>query len=156
MKDTAAVRQEIEKLDTRNPEQAGKMLRELRRANEDNCYYNYADWLTKMMDKKKIKAPFFVSRGLDLDSNYLNKLKNGTKENPGRDVALRIAFGLGLNEEEINRSLKLAGHSILYPKSTIGSPDPVLIKGLQSHWSIEEIDRALEAYGNKFRLKKHA
>ncbi len=46
----------------------------------------------------------------DVDSGYLNKLENNVSTRPGRNVLIRVSIGLGLNIENTNGLLMVAGH----------------------------------------------
>jgi len=46
----------------------------------------------------------------DVDGGYLNKLENNIATRPGRNVLLRVSIGLGLNIENMNELLMVAGH----------------------------------------------
>ncbi len=46
----------------------------------------------------------------DVDGGYLNKLENNVSTRPGRNVLLRVSIGLGLNIENTNELLMVAGH----------------------------------------------
>ena len=46
----------------------------------------------------------------DVDGGYPNKLENNVSTRPGRNVLLRVSIGLGLNIENTNELLMVAGH----------------------------------------------
>ncbi len=46
----------------------------------------------------------------DVDGGYLNKLENNIATRPGRNVLLRMSIGLGLDIENTNELLMVAGH----------------------------------------------
>ena len=46
----------------------------------------------------------------DVDVGYLNKLENNVSTRPGRNVLLRVSIGLGLDIENTNELLMVAGH----------------------------------------------
>ncbi len=46
----------------------------------------------------------------DVDGGYLNKLENNVSTRPGRNVLLRVSIGLGLDIENTNELLMVAGH----------------------------------------------
>jgi transcriptional regulator with XRE-family HTH domain len=45
-----------------------------------------------------------------VDGAYLHRLENNTATRPGRNVLLRVSIGLGLNIENTNELLMVAGH----------------------------------------------
>ena len=85
-----------------------------------------------------------VIRHAELDGNYANQLFSGIKTKPGRDQTLSLAFGFGLNKEESDRLLKVAGVGALYPKN---KRDAVLIHSLEHGKSITETNEALVSLG---------
>jgi len=46
----------------------------------------------------------------DVDVGYLNKLENNVSTRPGRNVLIRVSIGLGLDIENTNELLMVAGH----------------------------------------------
>jgi transcriptional regulator with XRE-family HTH domain len=46
----------------------------------------------------------------DVDVGYLNKLENNVSTRPSRNVLIRVSIGLGLNIENTNELLMVAGH----------------------------------------------
>ena len=52
-----------------------------------------------------------------MSSSYLYKLGEGKRKSPTRNKALQICFGLGLDIDESNELLKLAGVGVLLFKN---------------------------------------
>ena len=46
----------------------------------------------------------------DVDVGYLNKLETNVSARPGRNVLIRVSIGLGLDIENTNELLMVAGH----------------------------------------------
>lgn len=85
-----------------------------------------------------------VIKSAGLDSNYINQLFSGIKTNPGRNQALSLAFGFGLNRGDTDRLLRIAGTGALYPKN---KRDAVIIHSLENGKSIRQVNEALISLG---------
>ena len=46
----------------------------------------------------------------DVDGGYLNRLENNVSIRPGRNILIRVSIGLGLDIENTNELLMVAGH----------------------------------------------
>ena len=97
------------------------------------------EYLDKLLLLKGLKRQDVIKNAA-LDSNYINQLFSGIKTKPGRNQTLSLAFGLGLNNEETDRLLKIAGVGALYPKN---NRDAVIIHALENGESIEQTDDIL-------------
>lgn len=73
------------------------------------------DYLFELLGARGIKRAD-VCRESKLNSTFVYDIFSG-KSLPGRDNALRLAFGLRCNLRETQRLLRLAGASELWPKS---------------------------------------
>lgn len=69
---------------------------------------------------------YIVKSGVDIgvmieksgiSTNYVYNILNGRTKKPGRDKVLALCIGVGMNLDEINRGLQIAGHNRLYPKN---------------------------------------
>ena len=78
-----------------------------------------------------------------MSSSYLYKLSEGKRKSPTRNKAWQICFGLGLDIDESNEFLKIAGVGILYPK--LGR-DSIIMFCLEKGWGIIECEELLEKY----------
>ncbi len=83
-----------------------------------------------------------VIENTELDINYINQLFNGIKKNPSRNQILSLSFGFGLNNEETDRLLKIAGVGALYPKN---KRDAVIIHSLETRKSIVQTNDILNS-----------
>jgi hypothetical protein len=95
--------------------------------------------LEKLLHSKGLKRQDVISRA-ELDGNYVNQLFSGIKTKPGREHTLSLAFGFGLDKEETDRLLKVAGAGALYPKN---KRDAVLIHSLENGKSVKETNEVL-------------
>ena len=46
----------------------------------------------------------------DVDGGYLNKLENNVSTRPGRNILIRVSIGLGLDIDDTDELLMVAGH----------------------------------------------
>ena len=74
-----------------------------------------AEYINELVEEKKTKIAD-VARKAHMSSSYLYKLGEGKRKSPTRNKALQICFGLGLDIDESNELLKLAGVGVLYSK----------------------------------------
>ena len=84
-----------------------------------------------------------VARKAHMSSSYLYKLGEGKRKSPTRNKALQICFGLGLDIDESNELLKLAGVGVLYSKI---ARDSIIMFCLEKKHSILKCEELLEKY----------
>ena len=84
-------------------------------------------------------------RACYLERSYGYQLFNGTRQ-PTRTVLLRLALVLGLEEDETQRLLKLAGKNVLYPRARF---DAAVLYGLSHRMGLEETDELLHSLGEE-------
>jgi transcriptional regulator with XRE-family HTH domain len=46
----------------------------------------------------------------DVDGGYLNRLENNVSIRPGRNILIRVSIGLGLDIDDTDELLMVAGH----------------------------------------------
>lgn len=78
-----------------------------------------------------------------LSKSFVYQILDGTRV-PGRDVLLRMAFAIGLNLDETQRLLTIAGRGVLYPRVR---RDAVVIFCLRKHRTLEQANDLLEEIG---------
>ena len=100
------------------------------------------EYLMQLLRQKNLKRAQVVEDS-GVDKAYVYQIFNGDKK-PSRDKLIVIAFGMGLNEEETQRVLKLAGHSELYPRL---ARDALILFFIQRGKDIWETDDALDRNG---------
>jgi len=112
---------------------------------QENTFYapTLQEHLEKLLSSKGLKRQDVI-KCAELDGNYINQLFNGNKTNPGRDHTLSLAFGFGLNKDEADRLLKIAGAGALYTKN---KRDAVLIHALENGKSVVEANEVLTSLG---------
>ena len=132
---TAAVKNDLEQTTS---------LGEFLKKNEDKMLTRHlSKHLNKLLMKKNIICADVV-RDSGEDKAYVYQIFNG-KKHPSRDKLISIIFGLHLNEEDAQRTLKLAGYSELYPRV---ARDAVILFAIKRGMSVWETDDAL--YDNGF------
>ncbi|MDR1687189.1 MAG: helix-turn-helix domain-containing protein [Clostridiales bacterium] len=70
--------------------------------------------LKQLCGKSGLSQETIAERSM-LSHGFVNNLLNNAKKSR-RDTVIKLAFGLGLNVDDTNRLLKLAGHGELYPR----------------------------------------
>lgn len=101
-----------------------------------------AEYINALVENKKTKLSI-VARKAHMSSSYLYKLSEGKRKSPTRNKALQICFGLGLNIDESNELLKLAGVGVLYSKI---ARDSIIMFCLEKKHSILKCEELLEKY----------
>lgn len=118
-------------------------FRSFLRQNQQNMLDpDLAEYLMNLLTQKGLKRSLVVERS-GVDKAYVYQIFKGNKK-PSRDKLIAIAFGMGLNEEETQRVLKLAGHSELYPRL---ARDALILFFIQRGKDIWETDDALDRNG---------
>ncbi|MBE6991297.1 MAG: hypothetical protein E7430_01790 [Ruminococcaceae bacterium] len=102
-----------------------------------------AEILSSILKEKDLVRKQVAKDG-ELCLQYTHQIFNGTKTAPSRDIMLCLCVGMGLNLEESQTLLKRCGYAMLYPKK---QRDCVIIKGLDSGWSIYQINNELYELG---------
>ena len=100
-------------------------------------------YLEKLLSSKGLNRQDVI-KCANLDSNYINQLFSGIRMKPGRDHTLSLAFGFGLNKDETDRLLKVAGVGALYPRN---KRDAVIIHSLENRKSIVQTNEILSSLG---------
>ncbi len=92
--------------------------------------------------REKGAVPEQVIRRAQIDRSYGHQLFNGTRK-PSRDKVLQLAFGLGLDVDQTQKLLRLAGKNPLYPRLR---RDVVVLFALGKSMSLFEVQELLERY----------
>ncbi|MCE5286353.1 MAG: hypothetical protein LLG02_10965 [Pelosinus sp.] len=98
-----------------------------------------SEHLNRLLSQKGLKRKVVIESA-HLDINYASQFFNKQKSNPSREHVLSLAFGFGLNNEEADRLLKIAGVGALYSKN---KRDAVIIYALENGMSIDQTDDIL-------------
>ncbi len=101
-----------------------------------------AEYINALVENKKTKLSI-VARKAHMSSSYLYKLSEGKRKSPTRNKAVQICFGFGLDIDESNELLKLAGVGVLYSKI---ARDSIIMFCLEKKHSILKCEELLEKY----------
>ena len=74
----------------------------------------FSDYIARLADESGMKHEAVIARA-GIDRSFGHRLFNGTRK-PSRDTVLQLAFGFGLDCDEAQQLLKVAGASALHPK----------------------------------------
>lgn len=78
-------------------------------------YRNFAEYFNEYIVYKNLKFSEVMAKS-GISRNYFYNILNGDR-NPGRDKIIALCIGAGMNYDETNRALKIAGMGTLYPKN---------------------------------------
>jgi len=72
--------------------------------------------LNKLMNKCKIPT-YALAQVADVDPSYLQRLRNGERRRPGRDVVIRLATAMAeysevISDKDVRRLIESAGHTV--------------------------------------------
>ena len=91
------------------------------------------------------ELPERIANRAGIESSYCHQIFKSTRK-PSRDKVLQLAFGFGFNFEDTQTLLKIAQHSLLYPKI---KRDAVVIFCLNRKRSMIETQTLLQELGLK-------
>jgi transcriptional regulator with XRE-family HTH domain len=116
----------------RAAESVTKMLRETSEESETPTFGQYLDKLRQQKNLRKEKL-FELS---DVSTAYGYEILRDAK-NPSRDTIIKFAFALGLNDEETQDLLKIAGKGKLYARM---KRDKLIIYALSHSYSLADMN----------------
>lgn len=90
-----------------------------------------------LKEKQLIKSK--VIRNAEMNEIYGFQVFSGSR-NPSRDTLLSICIGMGLNAEETQATLKIAGFAPLYPKN---KRDSMILFGVEHQQGVCDINNTL-------------
>ena len=94
--------------------------------------------LEKMLKKKKLKKADVIRR-TEFSEVYCYQIFSG-RRNPSRDVLICICVAMGMNIDEVQKTLKIAGTGTLYPRK---ERDSIIILGITGGKSVAQINSEL-------------
>lgn len=103
---------------------------------------SFHEYLNKLMEDHEYYAPDLVV-GACISKTYVYQFINGERL-PGRDIIVRIGLSMGLNLDETQRLLTLAGKSVLYPRIR---RDAGILYCIRKKMSLDEANSFLEDLG---------
>lgn len=98
--------------------------------------------LSALLSKKGLSRADVVRNSL-LDRAYVYQIFSGERT-PSRDKLIAIAFGLGLDDEETQKLLKLSGNRELYARD---QRDALILFSIQRGKTIFEVNELLFSHG---------
>lgn len=102
------------------------------------------EYLEMLLVKYNMKKAEVIKKA-ELTPVYGYQIFDGKRE-PKRDKIIQLAFGFGLTLEEVQRLLKCAGHSELYPKV---KRDVLFIYAINNRLNKDEAEQLLFKMGEK-------
>lgn len=102
----------------------------------------FEDYMIELMNKYEISATSLISSAC-ISKTYCYQFMNGERL-PGRDIAIRMAFGMHLTVEETQRFLTLAEKGLLYPKQ---KRDAAILYCIREKKTLLEADEMLSEIG---------
>lgn len=105
---------------------------------EHSGFSSFAEYLTTFIKQHQISESALIQAS-QIQRNYAYQILNGTK-NPGREKVLALCLAAGMNYEETQRSLTLAGLGKLYPRR---KEDSVIIFAIDHKLTVLETNELL-------------
>lgn len=97
-----------------------------------------AQWLEQYMIDNGYEKKSVIQKS-ELNEIYAYQLLSGVRR-PSRDKLICLCIGMGMEIEDVQKSLRYAGHAELYPRS---GKDSVIIFGINNHKSVSQINELL-------------
>lgn len=114
----------------------------LRRSKDNMIESTISEYLVYFLKKKKIRRSYIIKE-TNYNSSYIYEIFNG-KKHPSRDTLIAIAIAMRLDEEEMQRALKIAGYSELYTRK---KRDAAILYAVRHGYDIDKTDRLLYEHG---------
>jgi cyanate lyase len=115
----------------------------LTRNKEQMSIPTLAEHLAELSAQKGVK-PRDAVKAANMYLVYGMEIFSGKRTNPSRDYLIRLAFGLGLDYDECQKLLAVAGKNALYPRVP---RDALIIKCLYNKMSLRETEEMLDEMG---------
>lgn len=138
-KDTKELNEQLEKAD--NKEKLEELLKDIQNTS------TFGDWFYHTLEDKGMSIPD-VEKNTDISHSYIYAIQNNTKK-PSRETVIKIGLAMGLEKEELDRGLKIAGFKELYVKN---EDDALILYGFGKKLDIWEIDELLREHGSQMHL----
>lgn len=108
--------------------------------NNDGAFrtQELTETITLLCKEKKLSKAALAKRSC-ISEVYLHQILSG-KRFPSRDRLLCLCFGLGLDQQETEKLLKLGGFAQLYPKE---KRDAVILHGLSHGTPLMDVNTTL-------------
>lgn len=112
---------------------------------QERQYASLHDFLTEYLAQHPTLTVPDIILHSNLSQNYVYPLLNGTKQHPSKYKLIALCVGMGMNLEETQRALKLAGCAELYPK--IAEDSGIILCINRDRHDVPEIEMFLEENG---------
>ena len=97
-----------------------------------------SDYLIQLMEKRNMTIAQ-IAKSSEI-GDYMYKLINGKKKNPSRDVLIRIAIGMKLEEDEISKLMRINHFHELVSRD---KRDAVIIFSLNKAFDLPKVNEML-------------
>ena len=131
-----------------------KMVEELKECSDFKRFYSenkqyvcdktLSEYLSDLFDEKHLKKAEVIKRS-ELSEIYAYQIISGVRR-PERKKLLALIAAMGLDLEEAQRLLKVAGYPELYIKNTF---DSIVMYGICKKLSVMDINEMLYDYGEE-------
>lgn len=126
-----------------------ELLETLKKENSINHYFNnntedfikssLSEYLNQLLYEKDINKTKAIEKS-NLNNIYAYEIFSG-KKNPSRNKLLQLAFGMELDLQSVQRLLRIAGLSELYPRN---KRDSIIIFAFNNFLNLLECEELLE------------
>lgn len=96
------------------------------------------EYLNSVIEENDLTRSYIIQKS-NLSSVYVYKILSGERH-PQRDKLICLCFGMNMTLSQTQLALRLAGHSILYPKNR---RDSIIIFALNERANLMECNEAL-------------
>lgn len=97
-----------------------------------------SQWLEQCLFERGQEKKSVIQKS-ELNEIYAYQILSGTRR-PSRDKLICLCVGMGMELEDVQKSLRYAGHAELYPRN---GKDSVIIFGINNHKSVSQINELL-------------
>lgn len=100
-------------------------LKQIKSNREEEAFINQYAYKKEQMQFYEYLRKFIADNGLSMatvmnksqiNKNYGYNIINGTRKNPGRDKVLALCIGAGMQFDDVQKALELAGQPGLSPR----------------------------------------
>ncbi len=112
---------------------------------EDIQTRTFTEYLWQLLDEKGIERPEVIRKS-GINGTVVYKYFNGIGKRPGRDMGIKLAFGLSCDVRETQRLLRSLGVAELWPKQR---RDAIILWCIKEGLTREECDDELYRLGEK-------
>ena len=107
--------------------------------------HSLSECLQELIEKKGLSKAEIIEAS-EMSEVYAYQILSGIRKTPQRNKVLCLAFGMGLELNEVQDLLKKTGYPVLYVKIPF---DCVVMYGLCKKMSVVEVNELLYEYGQE-------